>query len=237
MSEPYTVSVLCKTKTDFSEMAAQFRKDADLLDPPDVATVTVSAPPEPQAPPRRWDVMLDLETWGMTPGCALRSIGAVCFDQNTDETGPEFYSNVIGGQIDLNFEQDTVEWWDNQSDDAQYALLTDTLPLVTAVQSFREWFNSVNGGNIWSRGAAFDVPALAVAMASVGVNPPWHYRDVRDTRTLYALAKFDPSVIPNKKGIHHHALHDAKFQAMCVQMAIRSLHSPWGAVRGRDPIV
>ena len=32
------------------------------------------------------DVMLDLETWGTRPGCAIRSIGACVFNPNGEGT-------------------------------------------------------------------------------------------------------------------------------------------------------
>jgi len=218
--------------TSATEYAALLREVADNIDPPTIDTCASAEPP------REWDVMLDLETWGLSPGCALRSIGAVCFDPHTEDFGPEFYCNVDGGQVGagLKLEQGTQDWWrDNAPHAAVQALTLDTKPLVVAAQSFREWFHSVNGATVWAHGAAYDPPVLDVASAAVGVKVPWHYRAVRDTRTLYALASFDPANIPNG-GIQHHALHDARFQALCVQAAMRQLHSPWGPVCGRNSV-
>lgn len=189
---------------------------------------------EPAEPPRAWDVMLDLETWGKRPGCALRSIGAVCFDPRNHNIGPEFYTNVGGGQVGagLTVDGETAEWWQKQSEESQRVLQVDRKDLALATQSFREWFHAVNGVNVWSHGKAFDPPILEVASHAVGVQVPWGYRAVRDTRTLYDLAEFDPATIPNQ-GIKHHALHDARYQAVCVQAAMAKLHSPWGPIRGR----
>lgn len=185
---------------------------------------------KPDEPPRKWDVMLDLKTWGVRPGCAIRSIGAVCFDPNSDDIGGQFYCNVsLAGQVSLMMESDTIKWWQGQSQEAQDALAIGAKSLGVAAQSFREWFHMVNGGNVWAHGAAFDIPILDVACRAVNVPVPWHYQAVRDTRTLYALAEFD--VKGPSKGTKHHALHDARNQVLSVQAAMRKLHSPWGIAR------
>lgn len=186
-----------------------------------------------EAPPRKWDVMLDLETWGLRPGSALRSIGAVCFDPNSDATGGAFYTTVhMGGQSGLTTDAATKSWWDDQPPETQALLYRDQISLDTAAFAFCAWWRSVNGGNLWAHGAAFDPPMLAVAMNAVDLDAPWDYRAVRDTRTLYALAGFDPKTVPNV-GVAHHALDDARCQAVCVQAAMRKLRTPWGAVCGR----
>lgn len=224
----------CKTPAD---LAAVYRACADAIDPPQ--PVAELNPPRKWDVwklelPRKWDVMIDLETWGTRPGCAIRSIGAVCFDPNTDELGAEFYANVRnqGESHGLTVDPKTFKWWGEPEQDlANAMLLTGQRSLGDVAQSFREWFYGVNGGNVWAHGAAFDQPIWDVASNAVGVAVPWHYRAVRDTRTLYALAEFEPATVPNE-GTPHHALADARYQAICVQRAMAKLRSPWGPIRG-----
>ncbi|ENC2998925.1 3'-5' exoribonuclease, partial [Escherichia coli] len=61
---------------------------------------------------RLWHhLMIDLETMGKNPDAPIASIGAVFFDPQTGEQGPEF-SKIIdmgtcGGTVDIS----TIEWW------------------------------------------------------------------------------------------------------------------------------
>lgn len=196
---------------DDVDLAQELRKRADVLDPPE--------------PPREWDVMIDLETYGTRPGCAVRSIGAVCFDPNTDELGTEFYDDVFGGQSELKYEAETVKWRGTIEPSGDWCIKATTLGQVA--QNFREWFHSISGRNVWAHGSAI-IPAWDVASTSAGVNVPWMQSAVRDTRTLYALAEFTQH--PTTRGAEPYALHTARHQAMCVQAAVKKLRSPWGPV-------
>ncbi|EGS8596570.1 TPA: exonuclease, partial [Escherichia coli] len=70
-------------------------------------------------------LMIDLETMGKNPDAPIISIGAIFFDPQTGEMGPEFSKTIdletAGGVID----RDTIKWWLKQSREAQSAILTD----------------------------------------------------------------------------------------------------------------
>ena len=67
-------------------------------------------------------IMVDLETWGTTPGSDIRSIGAVVFDPVAGTLGNEFYVNVVGGEkVGLTRDPETEEWWADQSEEARGA--------------------------------------------------------------------------------------------------------------------
>ncbi|ENI6355966.1 3'-5' exoribonuclease, partial [Escherichia coli] len=74
-------------------------------------------------------LMIDLETMGKNPDAPIISIGAIFFDPQTGEMGPEFSKTIdletAGGVID----RDTIKWWLKQSREAQSAILTDEIPL------------------------------------------------------------------------------------------------------------
>ncbi|EKH0276163.1 3'-5' exoribonuclease, partial [Escherichia coli] len=68
---------------------------------------------------RMWHhMMIDLETMGKNPDAPLISIGAIFFDPQTGDMGPEFSKTIdletAGGVID----RDTIKWWLKQSREA-----------------------------------------------------------------------------------------------------------------------
>lgn len=176
-------------------------------------------------------VMLDLETWGTVPGCAIRSIGAVVFDPSTTMQAGAFYRNIDDAYTGLVKEDRTVSWWEAQSQEAKAALDKDRVPLPMALVDFIEWWRVQGAQYVWSHGASFDVPVLAVAYSKCGIEPPWDFRKVRDTRTLFDIAGVMPAT---KFGVAHNALDDAIAQAIDVQRAFRVLHDK-GTFRTASP--
>ncbi|EIN8137959.1 3'-5' exoribonuclease, partial [Escherichia coli] len=69
-------------------------------------------------------LMIDLETMGKNPDAPIISIGAIFFDPQTGDMGPEFSKTIdletAGGVID----RDTMKWWLKQSREAQSAIMT-----------------------------------------------------------------------------------------------------------------
>lgn len=166
-------------------------------------------------------IMLDLETWGTTPGSALRSIGAVAFNLQGD-VGAEFYANIDKQScldVGLTVSPSTEKWWSQQSQQAQDALLVDPLPLHQVAGSFHAWFRAVGGTYVWAQGANFDPGLWEAAVAAVKLTVPWKFYNVRDTRTAYDLFGFDPRTL-TRAGTYHNALADAKHQMRCVQTAV-----------------
>ncbi len=172
------------------------------------------------------NVMLDLETWGTAPGCAIRSVGAVEFDPYGNSTGAEFYMNVSDESCAIaGFLRDdgTVEWWERQSQEARDALLVDPVGIYVVVQQFHQWFRTNKGVFLWSQGANFDEVIWSAIARRLGQAPPWKFYDVRDTRTAYDMARFNARTI-RRAGTYHNALDDAKHQVTCVQMSYAKVH-------------
>ena len=170
--------------------------------------------------------MVDLETWGKRAGCAIRSIGAIAFDPRGTELGDTFYCNVSRESCEaagLTIDPSTEAWWAKQGEKAQAALIPDQRPVREAVHEFRDWFLKKDRGMFfWSQGAGFDEPIISSVMEACGMTPPWKFWDVRDTRTAYDICGFSPFSV-NRVGTAHHALHDARHQAICVQRAHANL--------------
>jgi hypothetical protein len=168
-------------------------------------------------------IMLDLETWGIRPGCALRSIGAVVFSPHGDSIGSRFYRNVdLDSCLHLGLRQDqgTIDWW-NAPERAEARKAFDNGPTFTiwrAMTEFDVWFKKQLGKQIWGHGANFDEPIITAVYDMLGMQPPWKFWDSRCTRTCYEMAGFDSREVP-REGTYHNALDDAEYQAICVQRA------------------
>lgn len=171
-------------------------------------------------------IMLDLETMGTAPGCAIVSIGAVAFDVNYEKpllTSPQFYVNVdlkSCTKAGLTLEADTVMWWMQQSQEARSSLVEDPTPLEAALTLFAEFYDAIKGRQLWCHGATFDAPILEAAYKKLGLSVPWKFPLVRDTRTLFELAAVQ---VVRDASTHHNALSDALAQAEAVRRAYAKL--------------
>lgn len=224
-------------------------------------------------------VSLDLETWGTTPGCDIRSIGACVFDPVTGYVAghdypvgsrecPTFYlatdnprgywgngssrerfftTGKSSDRLKYPLKRDprTVQWWSEQSAEAQGAF-ENPVDLKDALRRFDRWLtdvapdqrvviktasreHAVSTAPLWCHGPAFDVPILAAAYEAVGLTIPWHYRAPRDTRTAFDMAGIDDHSAwlaqhPGPLGVPHHALDDAICQARAVCAAYEQIH-------------
>lgn len=167
-------------------------------------------------------IMLDFETWGVTPRASLRSIGAVVFDPKTGILGDPFYANISRescAAFGLVEDQSTIDWWDKQSAKAQEALEIDQMPLDEALKEFLAYWKASKGQYIWSHGANFDEVIMRNALTAVGMEAPWQFWDVRCCRTVLALGNRKPM---REGGTHHNALDDAVAQAKAVAAALRT---------------
>lgn len=177
------------------------------------------------------EVMLDLETLGTSPGCAVLSLGAVEFDLDPDASQGgvlrSFKYNVsLQSCLDvgLTVEGATVEWWLQQSQAAQLGLLVpQPSPLPLVLGAWSEWFAGCQGGakaaRLWSHGASFDPPLLQACYRACGsgFKEPWNYKLVRDTRTLFDLTGV--KLEPPAQGVAHDALDDCLAQVAAVRQA------------------
>lgn len=173
-------------------------------------------------------IMVDLETWGTTPGCDIRSIGAVVFDPLTGTLGDEFYVNVSGGVgFGLTRDPSTEKWWSEQSEVARLRLEIDQVHIAGGLGRFSDWWISQCDSDdyirFWAHGPHFDEAILAAVYRKVFPPVPWHYRAPRDCRTIWdAVGGVDLPM----EGVEHDALDDAKHQARCVIEAHRRLRLP-----------
>jgi hypothetical protein len=158
-------------------------------------------------------VMLDLECLGNTPPGVILSIGACEFD--AAGVGKEFYyridvaSSLLHG---LTTERSTIEWWRQQSNEAQAAAFYHP-GAVTLEIALDRWGGFVNKSTyLWAKGPDYDCVMLKAAYEAFGRKLPWSFRNCRDVRTILALS----GVHQDKGPLAHNALEDAKSQAIAV---------------------
>lgn len=190
--------------------------------------------------------MMDLETLGTKPGCAIISIGAVMFDEIQNKLGDTFYvtinrySNSVYGLIE---DPATVKWWGEQSVEARYLLSEVNLagtPLPAALAMFTEWLATTQYDDwlhdlektpskakimdrveMWGNGSDFDNALMVVAYSKVGGAAPWKFWNNRCYRTLKGML---PQHKLTRVGVHHNALDDAKSQAMHAMTLLRAIN-------------
>lgn len=198
-------------------------------------------------------VQLDLETWGLAPGCALRSIGAaVTMPYDVHQlAGKMFKVNITRESceaVGLTMDPETVKWWEKQSDEAKAAAMVDAIPLKDALLQLNYWLtglanSAANSGymlefgikvgqnppvHVFGNGAVMDVSLIQAAIAAVKMETVWPWWGVGDTRTVVSLGRFiglDDRRI-KRQGVLHEASSDALYdgsRTASVQRAIIAL--------------
>ncbi len=164
---------------------------------------------------------LDLETLHNVPGGIILSIGAVMFDPTKPPhncLGEEFYC-VVGQPTceaaGLTASADTLAWWEKQSPEARKVLTQaqnpmESISLSKALDELAAFLPK--DCKVWSNGANFDQPFLAVAYERLGKKLPWDFWNGRCHRTIIALHPSEKALRP-RTVLAHNALEDAKWQA------------------------
>lgn len=163
-------------------------------------------------------IMVDIETLGLDRDSVILSIGAVEF--GPAKIGGSFEASISRESCEaagLTVDQDTLDWWQDQSDAAQ-TVLTGGDDLVDVLECFADWAAGLD--EIWANSPSFDCEALEYAGEQVNVEMPWEFYEERDFRTLKALP-----MTPEKDtdGVEHDALDDARHQAHVAATALKRL--------------
>jgi hypothetical protein len=168
-------------------------------------------------------IMVDLETWGIKPGSAIRSIGGRVFDPASNTVGEGFYANVSRASCEargLKVDPETEAYWSRQSEAARAAPIPDQLDVYEVVNGFTSWWREQRGLMFWAHSPNFDESLLQAVYGACGLVAPWRYWNTRCTRTIYDLANVKPD---RAVGTHHHALDDATVQARAVCASYQAL--------------
>ncbi len=173
------------------------------------------------------NVMLDIETLGVTPGSIVLSIGAVEFDESN--LGDVFHMGISwqdSVKQGMHVDASTAMWWIGQDQAAQQALMnitTNALGLKEVLTKFAGAFKDWKNKRLWCNGAAFDISIMSAAHKKVDMIVPWRYSNEMDMRTIkgcigkttWELHRVAPTVA-------HDGLADAISQAITLQRSLRA---------------
>ena len=169
--------------------------------------------------------MLDLETLGTHPDCVILTLGAIKFDPfGNREPGPGIYLRLdINEQLAIGRStlDSTIEWWAKQDPEVREEALGDSRSR-TNIGDMKKELNKflVGVDHIWAQGPAFDIVILENLYRSQSWPIPWHFWQIRDSRTLFGVHGD-----PRKSGRDqaHNALADCFYQAQAVQKIYKDL--------------
>ena len=127
-------------------------------------------------------------------------------------------------------DKETLEWWNNQPAEAREQLKpSDEDKSIEELYSFFIVNKSTNVRKIYTRGNTFDPIFLTYVMKQCGKPEPYHWWEVRDTRSLIdGMAwgsdldnKFTP---PNCESfVHHDPRHDIALDVMRIQTLAQAI--------------
>lgn len=158
------------------------------------------------------DVMIDLETLGVDPGCVILSIGAVSFKTAVPTAFYQRISRLHSLEEGFVEDEDTVEWWSKQDSEVRREAYGGIHHPVEVLENFSKYLQSLGDEvRIWGNGANFDNVILAAAYKKLGLPVPWKFWNDRCYRTLKNLYPKLP--VPPFYGAKHNALNDALHQA------------------------
>lgn len=165
-----------------------------------------------------WDksqIMIDLETLGTEPGCAILSIGAVKFDKagiiDSFYEKISLESNTNSGLI---INPGTLKWWVDQPGFKDLLLDKRAKCINEALLEFALWADKENKEiHLWGNGSDFDNSILSFTFNKMMLNRPkgWKYSGNRCYRTIKSLYQ---DIELDRIGEHHNAVDDARSQAL-----------------------
>lgn len=162
------------------------------------------------------DLMIDIETLGLRADSVVLAVGLCVFDLKSSEIGvPMEY--VLELDSYRHIDPNTVCWWMKQTDEARqrYFNPTERVSASLVQDNLRGLMWGCGIERVWSHGF-FDMAVLR----DLFDQEPWHYRMVRDTRTLAMLA---PGIEAPAPRIKHVAMWDAEAQAIWMQHCYRRI--------------
>lgn len=165
------------------------------------------------------DLMVDIETLGTGTNSVITQIGACYFDRNTGEIGETFLVNIrIQDCLDngLTVDGGAIKFWFEQD---QQDFLEAPIDLTKALGQFSQFCKKDTLA--WAH-ATFDFPILMNAYRTVKQGLPFHYRSMRDIRTLVDLSNVSYKRY-EREGTHHNALDDCKHQVIYCSGCFKAL--------------
>ena len=178
------------------------------------------------------DLMIDIETVGRTPGCAIIQIAAVPFNMNTGAISDNIFRSSIN--LDHQLESgkgftycpNTYKWWMKENPELFKRLSRSSMKYNQVGSEFQSWFNKLNNSKnirVWGNSSRFDLGIIeGWYKKAIGYKfePFWNTWLERDVRTL---AMLNPKIKADTKfiGTKHDAIDDCKHQIKYCRAIVR----------------
>ena len=173
-------------------------------------------------------VAIDLETIDTVPSAIVVSVGLAAFNMQGGLVGTQHLVLDINHQAQLGrtANEDTINWWNRQSQEVQAVLHEARGPLAMHPQAameaiaefvgkFETSFTEVEG--VYGYGSDFDNATILSLARDVGAKAPWHFRKNRCGRTWMEMF---PQCKAPQEGTKHNALDDAVWLAKSLRSAM-----------------
>lgn len=164
------------------------------------------------------DLMLDLETVGTNPGCAIIAIACTPFNANTGKIYKDrtFYTAINfedSMKYGFSYDRNTVNWWLKTNEELFVTLKEDKTTVQQATVAFMKYMESLPKGiRVWGNSARFDLGILSYFLFKQKIYiTPWVTWNERDFRTIKNLDKNTAESIAFE-GEKHNPLDDNVYQ-------------------------
>ena len=170
--------------------------------------------------------MIDIETMATCNNAAIVAIGACAFD--LEGLGEEFTALIDTASASAHgaVQRHTMEWWASQSEEVRDRMFGGKEPAEDAAERLLGFFKAARADEVWANSPTFDCVILRNWFDEFDMNAPWHYRQERCVRTIYAIANslkgIDVGAGYSESGAHD-ANVDARNQARAVTIALKGL--------------
>lgn len=183
-------------------------------------------------------IVVDIETLGVQDhNTTILSIAAVPFRFGEVTPYNELLDNGFYRKLSAvdqlkrgrTKENSTVEWWKQQTTEAQnnaFLPSKEDVIIDLALRDLKQWLSTTDydfkHSWIWCRGLDFDKPKVDSAYAFIGIDTPfntWRWRDIRtmiDCLTGSTNGKYIMEHEPDEF-VPHHCLHDAAHDVAVMQ--------------------
>ena len=190
-------------------------------------------------------VIYDFETLGQDQrNSVVLSFAMITFSERHYKSDPYEYMELVNkakfikfdvaSQVDagrkINLE--TLKWWRDQGDEAQKQLrpLLDDKPLSDLYSFIKNNTEDCKIKKSFTRGNTFDPMFLQYIMEETGNKDPFHWRTVRDTRSMIEGMSFgmklDNSFTPGgleTQFVKHDPRHDVAMDVMRMQLLAQAI--------------
>jgi len=192
-------------------------------------------------------LIYDFETLGTNAReSVVISLAALAFDSSffgePGYTYEELLENAVTVKFDVadqvrtygrKIDQDTLNWWSEQSEEAQKQLkpAADDMPIANLHAWLTAAGNPAEIKRIYTRGNTFDPMFLESLLGEVGKKDPYPFYNVRDTRsTIEGMTLLNKSIgnsfmVPGleDKFVAHDAKHDVAMDVMRMQYLVQEM--------------